>query len=178
MVAIVSEKNNSELKCTLAACVEPVEFDKQFDKLPLHITILPPVIVPEAKFLDLVSGYYNLISSWSSLNYEDDEPMLALASQESVVFGTEDNPVSARRVNLDCVRATEDLLVLRQWLRVSTEDICGKDSTQDWMLGELHISEGNNELSVLEDQLSIDSLVLFIKNNSKWVAKEEFVWND
>lgn len=174
----MSEKSNGEIKCTLAACVEAVDPNFQSEKLPLHITILPPVLIPEAKLYDLIYEYYNLISSWSSYLYDDDEQTIVSACPETELFGTAEKPIPVRRINLKTEQDKQDLLTLREWLRESTEEICGKESTKDWYLGELHVSENNGDLTVLDTDISIRSLMLFVKKQSKWVVHEEFIWND
>lgn len=173
----MSEKSN-ELKCTLAGCVTPVEVHESFERLPLHVTIAPPFFVEEKRFDNLVSEYYDTISPWSSLLYNEGQATIVQASGETIIFGTDKHPVSVRLVGLESTVERADFLTLREWLRERTEEVCGQESTKDWILGELHISEGENDLTVLEERIAVDSLILFAKRGAKWRAEEKFIWND
>jgi hypothetical protein len=175
--AIVSEKN-SELKCTLAFCVDEIELGEEFDKLPLHGTVAPPFFITEDKLYDLVLGYYNLISPWSSFLYDDGEATVMQADREASAFGLPEHPIPARRISPINPVEKDDFLKLREWIKERTEEVCGEDSTKDWVLGELHVSEGEHDLTVLEGPFTVNALVLFVKRESKWRAEEDFIWNN
>ena len=61
---IVSERNNSESKYVLTACLEPVEIGEEFSKLPAHITILPPCNIIEEKLKDFMNGIAEGAEDW------------------------------------------------------------------------------------------------------------------
>lgn len=60
----MSERNNSESKYVLTACLEPVEIGEEFSKLPAHITILPPCNIIEEKLKDFMNGIAEGAEDW------------------------------------------------------------------------------------------------------------------
>jgi hypothetical protein len=175
----VSEKNNNiENKYTLAACLDIVKADEEFDELPPHITVAPPFLLTEKKFNNLIRTYYNLISSWSSFVYDEGESTEVLVEKDVAIFGTEESPIAVRRISLGNDKPIEDLLALREFIKEGTENICGKKSTKEWVIGDFHISETVNNGLIIPENLSINSLTLFVKRNKKWKAVEEFFWNE
>lgn len=175
----MSEKSSEIVKCTLSATLERPKLRQDLiDGLPLHMTVAPPFEIEESRIYDLVLAYYNLISPWASYLYDRGEVTEMLAEPETVIFGTPEHPVPVRRIKLPNAVEKSDFLTLREWIKEATEEVCGEDITNDWILGELHMSEGEHDLSVLEGQIAVDSLTLFVKRNGKWRAEEIFGWED
>jgi len=175
----VSEKSSEVVKCTLAATFERPKPHEVFENgQPLHITVAPPFEIEEGKIYDLVHAYYDMISPWASYLYEDGESTEMSAAKDTAIFGTPEYPVPVRRINIPSEIEESDFLTLREWIKEATEEVCGEESTKDWMLGELHVSEAEHDLSVLEGRLAVDSLTLFVKRGGKWRAEEVFGWED
>jgi hypothetical protein len=178
----VSEKSRapSELKCTLAAAIGPVGVGEEYaGGLPLHITVAPPFRVSESRLYDLVLAYYNIISPWAEYaSHDDGEGIEISVAGRTDIFGSREHPVTVRRISLQSELETDDFIALREMIKETTEEICGVDSTNDWIVGEFHVSEGEHDLSVLEGHIAVDSLALFVKRDTVWRVEEVLAWRD
>lgn len=173
---------NEASKLTLAYVPEDVSIGDSFEKLPQHMTILPPFEVSNENKDELFYEYYCLVSAWAEAAFDNDPAPIGVsenavtvlkAEDGKAIFGTDHNPIIVRRITCTSEETENDFLTLRKWLTERTEDVCGKDATNDWIVGGLHMSETDEGLLPTPYQeFAVNSLVLFCKNNDLWQVED------